>query len=49
VSGAFRSRWLPALLIVMVLSACAAKQVRCDGHLVPINAAHPKPVVEAPK
>jgi len=49
VNGGLGSRWLSVLLLVMALSACAAKQVRCDGHLVPINAAHPKAPVEAPK
>jgi hypothetical protein len=40
---------LAVLLLVMLLTACATRPVRCDAHLVPINAAHPKAAVEAPK
>jgi hypothetical protein len=40
---------LVVLVLVMLLSACATRPVRCDAHLVPINAPHPKAPVEAPK
>ena len=40
---------LAVLLLVMLLTACATRPVRCDAHLVPINAAHPKAPAEAPK
>jgi hypothetical protein len=42
-------RALAVLLLAMLLTACAARPVRCDAHLVPINAPHPKAPVEAPK
>ena len=40
---------LSVLLLVMLLTACATRPVTCDAHLVPINAAHPKAPIEAPK
>ena len=40
---------LALLLVVMLLGACAARPVKCDAHLVPINAAHPKDAHGAPK
>lgn len=40
---------LAVLLLALLLCACAPHPVKCDAHLVPINAAHPKAPVEAPK
>ena len=40
---------LSVLLLVLLLTACATRPVRCDAHLVPINAAHPKTAVEKSK
>ena len=38
------------VLLLLLTSACASHHpVKCDGHLEPINAPHPKAVAEAPK
>lgn len=39
VLGMVRSALIASVLLV---SACASLQVRCDRHLVPINVHHPK-------
>jgi hypothetical protein len=37
----------PALLTLLLASACAQQRVKCDRHLVPINVPHEKQVRES--
>lgn len=38
------------LLLVALLQGCTPSAVRCDAHLLPINAPAPKPVIpEVPR
>ena len=41
---------MAAWLVLLLAAGCAShRAVRCDAHLVPINAPHPKPAAEARK
>ena len=43
-----KSLWFaPALLTILLASACAQQRVKCDHHLVPINVPHEKQVRES--